>query len=227
MVTGVRIVKPNGVFQLAISQRKLLPFGQTDSTEENTWRLAEYQFKVNESKAINGIDYFTLTYENRSVNLDELTLPRGKVVTGVRFYHHKGHIVLQIRATDFNYFSGKLVNLHYTPWVTNDDGGQTEVEPSNRANPLVYGEGVNAPVAFKPNQYVTFRPTDFETDAAQLTVPFIETLPLESKNPVVLAGVALTLKTQKGSGGILAPKLIAYDFPIADKQPNEEFDYID
>lgn len=223
----MQIIKPNGVFQLAISQRTLLPYGQTDATAENTWKLADYQFKVNESKAINGIDYFTLTYENRSVNLDELTVPRGKVVTGVRFYHHKGHILLQIRATDFNYVNGKLQNLQYTPWVTNDDGGQVEVEPSSRANPLVYGEGVNAPMALEPNQYVTFRPSDFETDASQLTVPFIETLPLESKNPVILAGIALTLKTQNGSGGIIAPKLIAYDFPIADKQPTEEFDYID
>lgn len=208
---------------MAVSQRTLLPFGQTDATEVNTWKLADYQFKVNESKAIDGIDYFTLTYENRSVNLDELTVPRGKVVTGVRFYHHKGHIVLQIRATDFDYFSGKLVNLNYTPWVTNDDGGQTHIELSSRANPLKHGKGVNAPMAVEPNRYVSFQPSDFDTDASQLTVPFIETLPLESKNPVVLAGVALTLKIQEGTGGIIAPKLIAYDFPIADKQPTEEY----
>lgn len=212
---------------MAISQRTLLPFGQTDATEEKTWKLADYQFKVNESKAIDGIDYFTLTYENRSVNLDELTVPRGKVVTGIRFYHQNGHILIQIRATDFNYFSGKLLNLHYTPWVTNDDGGQTEFEPPSRANPLEYGVGVNAPIAIKPNQYVTFRPSDFETDASQLTVPFIETLQLESKNPVILAGIALTLKTQHESGGIIAPKLIVYEFPIADKQAADEFDYID
>lgn len=224
----MRIVKPNGVFQFAISQRTLRPFGQTDASEQNTWKLADYQFKVdNETKAIDGIDYFTLTYENRSINLDELTVPRGKVVTGVRFYHHKGHVVLQIRATDFNYFSGQLLNLHYTPWVTNTAGGASEIDVSSRANPLEYGEGVNEPIAAKPNQFVVFRPSDFETDAAQSTVPFIETLPLESKNPVVLAGVALALKAQMGSGGIIAPKLITYDFQIADKEPTEEFDYID
>lgn len=226
VVTGVRIIKRNGVIQLAISQRTLLPYGQTDAKEQNTWKYADYQFAVTDRGPSNGIDYFTLTYENRSINLDDLTVPQGKLVTGVRFFHLNGHIVLQIRATDFNYFSGKLLNLDYTPWVVNKDGGQHEIVLNNPGHPIEASVEINYPKRAK-NAFVTFGPSAFDTDIGQSTIPFIENLPIESKNPVVLAGVGLTHKGQVGSGGFIAPKLITYEFPIADPIVDEEYVYIE
>lgn len=97
VVTGVRLVKQNGVIQLSISQRTLLPFGQTEETEQDTWKLSDYQFAATDHNAIDGVDFFTLTYENRSINLDDLVVPQGKLVTGVRFFNLNGHLALQIR----------------------------------------------------------------------------------------------------------------------------------
>lgn len=227
VVTGVRIVKVNGIFQFAISQRTLFPYGQTDGREQNTWKMADYQFSVHDKGPIDGVDYFTLTHEKRAINLDDLTVPQGKVVTGIQFFHQNGHIIIQIRATDFDYFSGRLINLNYSPWVRNLDGGQNEIELKRRGYPLDAMLDVNLPTPLKSNAFVTFGPTDLETDVSQLTVPFIETLPLESKNPVVLAGIGLVHKGQDGSGGVIAPKLICYEFPIVDPTPEDKFDYID
>lgn len=226
-MTGVRILKREGVFQFAISQRTLLPYGQADGSETSTWKLADYQFAARDSNAVDGVDYFTLTHGTRGINLDELTVPQGKVVTGVRFFHQNGHIVLQIRATDFNYFSGALQNLDDEPWVTNSDGGQHEIVVNKPGNPVDAIVDDNLPITVQPNSFIKFGPSDFETDIRQSTVPFIETLPLESKNPVAIAGIALALKGQTGSGGIIAPRLISYEFPIADPVPEDEFDYID
>ena len=102
VVTGVRLVKENGVIQLSISQRTLLPFGQTEETEQDTWKLSGYQFAATDHSAIDGVDFFTLTYENRSINLDDLVVPQGKLVTGIRFFNLNGHLTLQIRGERVN-----------------------------------------------------------------------------------------------------------------------------
>lgn len=227
MVTGVRLVKVNGVIQLSISQRTLLPFGQTDESEQDTWKLANYQFAVTDVGPINGTDYFTLTYDKRSVNLDDLVVPERKLVTGVRFYHHNDHLILQIRATDFDYFTGRLENITYNPWVMNENGGQNEVQIIKKTNPIdVVVNDIYLPEQ-SDNSFVKFSPSDIDFDVGQLTVPFIDTFPLESRNPVVLGGVGLTYKRSDESGGFIALKTITYDFAIADVKVDEEYDYID
>lgn len=227
VLTGVRIVKVNGVIQLSISQRTLLPFGQTDESEQDTWKLADYQFAATDKGPIEGVDYFTLTYENRSVNLDDLVVPKGKLVTGVRFYHLNGHLILQIRATDFNYFEGRLENISHNPWVMNENGGQNEIKIVKKVNPLdTVVSDVYLPIT-SDNSFVQFGPSDIDFDVGQSTVPFIDTFPLESKNPILLGGLGLTYKNNDGSGGFIAIKTITYDFAIADIATDEEYDYID
>lgn len=227
VVTGVRLTKESGVIQLAVSQRTLLPFGQTDESEQDTWKLAEYQFAATDSGPVNGVDYFTLTYENRSINLDDLVLPQGKLVTGVRFHNLNGHLALQIRATDFAYFMGRLENLTHTPWAMNDNGGKNEIKIPKRASPL---ETV-VPDVYIPentlNSFVQFGPSDIEFDVGQTTVPIIDTLSVESHNPVALGGIGLTYKKNEESGGFIGVKTITYDFAIADVTIDEEYDYID
>lgn len=226
VVTGVRIVKENGVFQLAISQRTLHKYGQTDDSEQDTWKLADAQFAVTDRGLIDGIDYFTLTYENRSVNVDDLRLPRDKVVTGVRFHQLHGHLILQIRATDFDYFNGTLINVAHNPWLMNEHGGQYEIDVGQRTDPTAPDGAIQRPSRL-PNAYVRFGPTEFGADLGQLTVPFVETAPLESKNPIILNGIGLTYKTNDASGGFIALKTIAYEFELADPTPDEQYDYID
>lgn len=227
MVTGVRLVKENGVIQLAISQRTLKKFGRTDEFEEGTWKLADNQFAVTDVGAVDGIDYFTLSYEHRSINLDDLVIPQGKLVTGIQFNVLNDHLILQIRATDFDYFEGRLVNTTHNLWVMNDNGGQTEINIEKKKNPV---ESVINDLHIPenvPNSFVQFGPSDMEFDVGQSTVPLIDTFPLESRNPVVLGGVGLTYKRNDESGGFIGLKTITYDFAIADITIDEEYDYID
>lgn len=219
-------MKVNGVFQLSISQRTLHKYGQTDDSEQDTWKLADYQFAISDRGPIDGIDYYTITYENRSINLDDLTVPNDKVVTGVRFHQLNGHLILQIRATDFNYHDGTLKNIQHNPWVMNPNGGQYEIDIEKRVNPATSGGDIQRPNQL-PNSYVRFGPTDFDGDVGQLTIPFIETTPLESKNPIILSGIGLTYKTNDASGGFIAMKTISYEFALADPTPDEAYDYID
>ncbi|XP_031638450.1 uncharacterized protein LOC116350692 [Contarinia nasturtii] len=226
VITGVRLIKKNGVIQFSISERTLRAFGQTDESD-NTWKEAEYQFATSDPDALDGVDYFTLTYENRSINLDDLVLPQGRVVTGVRFFNLNGHLILQIRSTSFDYFTGRLLNVSHNPWVMNENGGQTEIEIVTKENPLANIVASLYIPDTTPNAFVQFGPSDIRSDVGQSTLPLIDTSKLESRNPVVLSGIGLIYKRNDDSGGFIGVKTITYDFAIADITIDEEYDYID
>lgn len=118
IVTGISITKRNRLIQFVIAESTLQPYGQIDTTIKNadgeTSALTNDRFVTHEEFDINGggikdgIDYHTLTYANRLINLDTVTAPPGKLITGIRFHAtNDGRLALQIRATDFNYVTGK------------------------------------------------------------------------------------------------------------------------
>lgn len=103
--------------QFTIAESTLQPYGQIDttirsadgetSTQTNDRYVSHEEFDINDDGIKNGIDYHTLTYENRRINLDTVTAPPGKLVTGIRFHvTNDGRLSIQIRATDFNYATG-------------------------------------------------------------------------------------------------------------------------
>lgn len=157
-----------------------------------------------------GIDYHTLSHENRSVNLDSLVAPPGTVLTGIKFKAEKGHLGLEIRATRFDFNSGNLQDVARSEWISNsapvripillESPDKSDRSPSKSIPDIT------------PNRYVDFQPTDIGKDAAQSTVPFIDTELVEPTHPSILSGVGLYYKGQPGFGGFIAPKIITYDF---------------
>lgn len=116
VVTGVSIIKRNRIIQLMVSESVVLPYGKinTTSTFDEDGKLiphyhlvAHDDFKITDRNVQNGVDYHKLTWEKRALNLDTVTAPANKVVTGVRFQLTADHhLALEIRATDFNYETG-------------------------------------------------------------------------------------------------------------------------
>lgn len=101
--------------QFIIAESVLLPYGKLNTTiadhgdkaNVNKRVLGHTEFNLNDPGIKNGINYHTLTYEHRAVNLDTVTAPPGKIVTGIRFHvTDKSVLTIQIRATDFNYEKG-------------------------------------------------------------------------------------------------------------------------
>lgn len=118
VVTGISITKRNRMIQFIIAESTLQPYGQIDTTIKsadgetsaltNDRYINHEEFEISDVDSKNGIDYHTLTYENRRINLDTVTAPPGKLVTGIRFHvTNDGQLTIQIRATDFNYVTGK------------------------------------------------------------------------------------------------------------------------
>lgn len=215
IVTGVTITKLNGVFHLVISERNLLPFGQAEVMPPypftETWKTADNIFNGGPGHVVgDSVDYYTMTYTNRSINLDYVTAPKDHLVTGVRFRIVDGKITLDIRATKFEFSTGRLMNQKNSMWVSNPNGGKVKIELQKRNNPTK-SDGLSAPNE-TPNAFIEFGPTDYWSDISQLTVPFIDTQRVEPYLPVALSGVGLYHKTANGSAGFIATKLIVYDF---------------
>lgn len=207
IVTGIALTKRNGVVQFAIAERQLNAFGQVDSAHiEYAWKLGEH-FVPNDNISKDGIDYHTLSWENRVLNLDTVIGPMNSVVTGVRFQRNtKGHLLLAVRFTEFNKTSGKLQNLNGSFWLSNADGGKQRINTDNLDVPT----RSNRPSMpyIKANTYVRFGPTHKKVDLSERTVPFIDGLKVEPKKPAPLSGVGLFYKGQSGFGGFVAPKIV-------------------
>lgn len=158
----------------------------------------------------NEIDYFTLTREHRSMNLDSISLPLDKLVTGVRFQVQNNRLHLEIRATDFDYETGALQNLEQSTWINGlISGNREKINTDNLDSPL-RTNNIQERIE-SHNKFLEFHPTDIQKDLAQLTVPFIESVPLEASEPRPLSGIGLYYKGEKNFGGFLAVNLICYD----------------
>lgn len=121
---------------------------------------------------MNSQDYYTLTYENRSINFDTVILPQGYAVTGVRFAEYNGHLRLELRGTEFDFETGTLMNLANSTWFGNDNGGRLEIF-LQRPKPIgLLGQPIINNI---PDSFVKFTPSDKDADASQTIVPFLET----------------------------------------------------
>ncbi|XP_038209829.1 uncharacterized protein LOC119830767 isoform X1 [Zerene cesonia] len=211
VVTGIRLVKYGRVFHLQVSEGALGPRGAVAAAG---W-VPVTKFDVDDAGVRDGIDYHTLTYEKRAVDLDELDSPQGHVLTGVRFRMIGAHLHFEIRSTPFNYTTGRLSPAR-SQWISNDntEGADTPRRrlaleradvPTRARAPL--------PQDSRHDQYVEFTHSDFDADAAQSTVPFVDIQPVEpSKGGALVSGAGLVHRGARGSGGFLAPKLFTYDF---------------
>lgn len=80
VVTGLRLIKYRRVFHLEISEGKL---GERGTVTPGSW-VPLRKFDPVDEDVIEGVDYHTLTYEKRAIDLDELDSPAGYVMTGAR-----------------------------------------------------------------------------------------------------------------------------------------------
>jgi hypothetical protein len=63
-----------------------------------------------------------------------------------------------------------------------------------------------------PNTFVKFTHSDMGKDAAQTTVPFLDSQSVVNNPPVPLEGIGIFLKGQDGFGGFIAPKVKTFDY---------------
>ncbi|KFB41985.1 AGAP000385-PC-like protein [Anopheles sinensis] len=208
VVTGLRFVKVKQVVHLIVQQGKLLPGGeiQNDTIEWVTpARFSPLDRGIRSEK-----DYHTLTYEKRAIDLDDIRVSAGYVLTGVRFRLLGSHLNLEIRMTEMNFTSGTLVDLDKSIWIGNDDTERTEIAMKYKDIPT-RATGKSVPVSHN-GQFLRFGPTGGRLDAQQTTIPFMDAQPVYTIRPGPLSGAGLLYKSLPNFGGYIAPKLFSYDY---------------
>lgn len=210
VVSGVALKKFQGIFHLMITERELKPYATLNTTDPSwhTFNSLDY-FSIHDSLIRENIDYHTLTWENRSINLDTVEVPTGKVVTGVRFRVIDGAITLQVRGTEFDFTTGKLKNVGNSVWYVSDKKERTEIileEPDIPTNSVE-----KSIPNIDSDRFIRFGPSDKFKDLSQTTVPFIDSQLVESHNPTPLSGIGLYHKSFPGYGGFVAPKIRNYN----------------
>ncbi|KAM7350446.1 uncharacterized protein ACRADG_009033 isoform 2-T2 [Cochliomyia hominivorax] len=212
VITGLRFVKKYRIFYLQIQEGQLLAKGMINESSL-AWTPTDnyllYEKGVNKNQ-----DYYTLTYDNRAIDLHDIEADdKDYVLTGVRFRAVEGHLNLQARLSKFDFKSGRLLNPQENSyWKSN------LVRANERAQLLL--DDVDIPIRSQTksrpdssdNQYLKFSPTSYKEDVGQTTVPFIDIQDVVSIPAVPLSGIGLYHKGKMGYGGFIAPKIMTYDF---------------
>lgn len=81
IVTGVRFVKINRIIHLQIKESELQKYGAVNAS--STHWVPPNKFTTLDKGIRDGIDYHTLEFDQREVDLDDLTAPAGHVVVRI------------------------------------------------------------------------------------------------------------------------------------------------
>lgn len=212
VISGIRIVKKNRIIQLEAVERVLLPQLELDSSNDRV--IANINFTVEDPETREHVDYFTMTYDNRTLNLDTIVAARDQLVTGVRFRVHSGAVHLEARFTYFDETTGKLDLETASEWKMNSNNQRIPLFAEHMDVPTRSTEQTRA-IAADTGNSIKFVPTGWVRDMAQTTVPFIDSNLVEPPELVPLSGVGLIYKFQVGHGGYVAPKLVTHDYAAA------------
>lgn len=202
------LFKERGIFTWGIHQSELLSNGLVNLTKP--WNAFTEVERFQPGEQADGVDYHTLTYKHRSINLDSVVAPPDTLVTGVRFNVIDGVLNIEIRATKFEFSTGRLFNDH--TWISNEKA-DVHRTPINLKNLDIPPRATDFSVQnVEVDKFVEFQPSGIKQDVAQTTIPFIDSQIVESfDQQAPLSGIGIYFKKANGFGGFIAPKIITYD----------------
>ncbi|CAK9812221.1 hypothetical protein ANTQUA_LOCUS7165 [Anthophora quadrimaculata] len=209
VVTGIRFKKVNQIMHMQIQEGELMPHGNINKTTME-WKPVN-AFSILDSNITNSVDYHTLSWEKRGLDLDDYVLDGRYLLTGVKFRMLGSRLNLEARMTPFNFTTGKLIEpIEKSFWISHDKTQRHEMKFKNPDIPT------RSPLLTLPDSkednYLNFAPSGRNADASQNTIPFVDIQPVEVNPPVAIAGVGVFHKGRPGSGGFVALRLITYDY---------------
>jgi hypothetical protein len=211
VVTGIRFIKMQRVIHMQVQEAKVKPRGLIDETTIR-WKPVD-TFRVENAAA--GIDYHTMSYEQRAMDLDDLVAPDGYVLTGIRFRRIGTHLNPEILATPIDMETGKLTH-DGSIWQGNDNTDAAISDPRTQISMRSPDVPIRTTLPSIPDsitdQFVLFTHSDINKDAAQTTVPFIDSQPVAPSPPSLLSGAGIYHKGLSGYGGFVGIRVITYDF---------------
>jgi hypothetical protein len=128
------------------------------------------------------------------------------------------HLNLAVRVSEINFSTGTVdPDPRKSIWISNDN---TELSSGKDRRAEIRMKWPNVPTRSKKpsvvisdsNSFIRFTHSDIGKDAAQSTVPFLDSQDVYSSPGSPLQGVGLYYKSQQGYGGFIAPKIETLDY---------------
>ena len=116
LVTGARFIKRGKIFYLEIEQAKALQEGGVDESTK-VWVESP---QISEDNLTLNPQIFTMSYEQRAIDLDTLSAPEGHVLTGLKLRSIGGHINLEAQVTPIRFNTAELLK-EQSIWIANDN----------------------------------------------------------------------------------------------------------
>ena len=202
IVTGVRLVKRGRVIYPQVEHAVALAEGGVgDGTR--TWLEPSDINTTDTDVLLNSNKVFTMSYEQRAMDMDSLQAPPGHVLTGVKFRNLGGHLNLEIQITPVEFTTGKVLG-HRAIWIANDNTPAT-LKPRVMV-PIIMPDvptkylGHNL-VDTTTDQYIEFDASSAHKDVSQTTVPFIDGQPVAARPATWLGGAGLYHKVGRREEG--------------------------
>lgn len=125
------------------------------------------------------------------------------------------HLNLEMRVSEINFGTGQIIEPEKSFWVSNDN---TENSKEKRKEITLKTPHISTKTKSKSlpisttNSFIKFTHTDRDKDAAQTTVPFLDSQDVVNDPPVPLDGIGIFFKGNDGYGGFIAPKIRTFDY---------------
>lgn len=214
VITGLRFKKVNRIIHIQIQEGELQARGFVNASTLSWKPVSDY--KLLDRGIRNGLDYHTMSWDKRAIDLDDLIAPNSHVVTGIRLRVVGTHLNLEIRVTEADFTTGRLIDPEETSfWKSNDNtesssDKRTPIKLKNPDIPIL--SQTPSEIDSATNQYIEFTHSDLDRDVGQTTVPYIDAQDVISRVPVALSGAGVYHKGKTNYGGFIGLKLITYDF---------------
>ncbi|XP_076270236.1 uncharacterized protein LOC143202514 isoform X2 [Rhynchophorus ferrugineus] len=231
IITGIKFVKAERVLHMQIQEGQLLPGGHVNQSTVQWVPLESY--KITDVGVYKNKDFYQLSYEYRSMALDNVEAPEPNyVVTGVQFVVVNNVVRLSVRFNKMDWMNG-IILKNITETITATTKNLDEVR---------FDENVDVPILrLKTNlvtqrfKFVRFTHTGFDADAAQTTIPYIDVQPVYNKPAVPLRAIEIGYKENNPSGGFITPVIFTYNygtllnakFPSFDTRPDTLLQVVD
>ncbi|XP_044019357.1 uncharacterized protein LOC122859739 [Aphidius gifuensis] len=210
VVTGARMIIKDNIFNIQVAEGVIGPNYIVQAFTDEWVRLPSIVNDVQESldnggqgKLKQNTDYVLWDPKKNAINMDEMTIEYGRVVTGIKFGIENvegkfpNRIQIQVHSTEYDWKSGKLIKdtekWHYP------DGNHTVTSDYGELNPVKTNE--KTVIDSQTDKFYTLSMSDSKTDAGQTTLPLFDASYVGSKVPTALSGIGLHHRSSNRENG--------------------------
>ncbi|KAK0079560.1 hypothetical protein PV325_001080 [Microctonus aethiopoides] len=229
MVTDVKFVEVNNTVYMQIEEGQLSMMIFNGDNNGKTWKPLNEPWSAMEisqeyknhkyGQIIYGkdISYGEFHINTSMLNLDDVILPFGHVVTGVKFglkmNETENIIQIQVRATPYDLITNQLIITNNGKptsfWITAESMDSSKMPEYQRKRTVL----TNIETDSVPNQSILFRSSHHYGGKQRIIIPYFDSREVFSKWPFPLRGIGISIKVYDDKHPFVTLKTFPYTIP--------------